>query len=133
MFFFLFKTKTAYELRISDWSSDLCSSDLIDTFAAGSSGRASSMDRQPHLFRCPGQHRHALRFIPEPTSGEYHIGLTFNPRRGRCFPAIIHHGWRSDAVYLRRQFGKTPAWSKEPGASGIASGARKSVGEGKSE
>src|SRR3546814_3427400 len=78
------------------------------------------MDRQPHLFRCPGQHRHALRFIPEPTSGEYHIGLTFNPRRGRCFPAIIHHGWRSDAVYLRRQFGKTPAWSKERGASGIA-------------
>src|SRR3546814_6944 len=27
--------------------------------------------------------------------------------------AIIHHGWRSDAVYLRRQFGKAPAWSKE--------------------
>src|SRR3546814_7576467 len=26
--FFLFKEKTAYELRISDWSSDVCSSDL---------------------------------------------------------------------------------------------------------
>src|SRR3546814_12328180 len=26
--FFLFKQKTAYELRISDWSSDVCSSDL---------------------------------------------------------------------------------------------------------
>src|SRR3546814_1966159 len=25
---FLFKQKTAYELRISDWSSDVCSSDL---------------------------------------------------------------------------------------------------------
>src|SRR3546814_19113263 len=29
VFFFFFKQKTAYELRISDWSSDVCSSDLI--------------------------------------------------------------------------------------------------------
>src|SRR3546814_15029443 len=27
--FFLFKQKTAYEMRISDWSSDVCSSDLV--------------------------------------------------------------------------------------------------------
>src|SRR3546814_6603339 len=27
--YFFFKQKTAYELRISDWSSDVCSSDLI--------------------------------------------------------------------------------------------------------
>src|SRR3546814_1255560 len=32
MFFvvFFFKQKTAYEMRISDWSSDVCSSDLAD-------------------------------------------------------------------------------------------------------
>src|SRR3546814_16631260 len=29
-FFFFFKQKTAYEMRISDWSSDVCSSDLDD-------------------------------------------------------------------------------------------------------
>src|SRR3546814_2470733 len=29
LFFFFFKHKTAYEMRISDWSSDVCSSDLI--------------------------------------------------------------------------------------------------------
>src|SRR3546814_17579421 len=29
-FFFFFKQKTAYEMRISDWSSDVCSSDLSD-------------------------------------------------------------------------------------------------------
>src|SRR3546814_9016841 len=29
MFFFFFKQKTAYEMRISDWSSDVCSSDLV--------------------------------------------------------------------------------------------------------
>src|SRR3546814_14666324 len=28
MWFFFFKQKTAYEMRISDWSSDVCSSDL---------------------------------------------------------------------------------------------------------
>src|SRR3546814_9459067 len=30
--FFVFKKKTAYELRISDWSSDVCSSDLANDF-----------------------------------------------------------------------------------------------------
>src|SRR3546814_2187613 len=29
-FFFFFKQKTAYDMRISDWSSDVCSSDLIE-------------------------------------------------------------------------------------------------------
>src|SRR3546814_4576275 len=34
MIFFFFKQKTAYEMRISDWSSDVCSSDLaaLDDF-----------------------------------------------------------------------------------------------------
>src|SRR3546814_2133113 len=32
--FFFFKQKTAYELRISDWSSDVCSSDLTVTRSA---------------------------------------------------------------------------------------------------
>src|SRR3546814_5404559 len=30
--FFFFKQKTAYEMRISDWSSDVCSSDLLRSF-----------------------------------------------------------------------------------------------------
>src|SRR3546814_12619441 len=38
IFFFFFKQKTAYEMRISDWSSDVCSSDLFaaikDSFIA---------------------------------------------------------------------------------------------------
>src|SRR3546814_17059776 len=38
---FFFKQKTAYEMRISDWSSDVCSSDLSKS-AIDSSGRASS-------------------------------------------------------------------------------------------
>src|SRR3546814_5695370 len=34
-FFFFFKQKTAYEMRISDWSSDVCSSDLPDLELVG--------------------------------------------------------------------------------------------------
>src|SRR3546814_2482160 len=34
MLFFFFKQKTAYEMRISDWSSDVCSSDLDAGVAA---------------------------------------------------------------------------------------------------
>src|SRR3546814_15470791 len=30
--FFFFKQKTAYEMRISDWSSDVCSSDLLEAY-----------------------------------------------------------------------------------------------------
>src|SRR3546814_4142480 len=38
--FFFFKQKTAYEMRISDWSSDVCSSDLVhrETFALQARG-----------------------------------------------------------------------------------------------
>src|SRR3546814_21033501 len=35
--FFFFKQKTAYEMRISDWSSDVCSSDLVIEFEQPSS------------------------------------------------------------------------------------------------
>src|SRR3546814_5758183 len=39
IFFFFVKQKTAYEMRISDWSSDVCSSDLMASGAP---------DFQPH-------------------------------------------------------------------------------------
>src|SRR3546814_1334257 len=44
-FFFFFKQKTAYEMRISDWSSDVCSSDLCgySFVVLGSAGRGESL------------------------------------------------------------------------------------------
>src|SRR3546814_2961640 len=44
--FFFFKQKTAYEMRISDWSSDVCSSDLlvITADAAGNGIAINEMD-----------------------------------------------------------------------------------------
>src|SRR3546814_8657763 len=40
---FFFKQKTAYEMRISDWSSDVCSSDLI-RYSEGWSQLSTSPD-----------------------------------------------------------------------------------------
>src|SRR3546814_2294296 len=44
---FFFKQKTAYEMRISDWSSDVCSSDLAARQAG--SGRVIAVV-QPHRY-----------------------------------------------------------------------------------
>src|SRR3546814_6583130 len=43
IFFFFFKQKTAYEMRISDWSSDVCSSDLIFICILATPDRAATM------------------------------------------------------------------------------------------
>src|SRR3546814_5873842 len=66
MLLFFFKQKTAYEMRISDWSSDVCSSDLDAprgkqevshrwTSAAGPSGRnpeiSAAAERKPDRSR----------------------------------------------------------------------------------
>src|SRR3546814_4948149 len=40
MFVFFFKQKTAYDMRISDWSSDVCSSDLANPAGARENGTA---------------------------------------------------------------------------------------------
>src|SRR3546814_1504750 len=55
MFFFFFKQKTAYEMRISDWSSDVCSSDL----RAGVVHRLRSRRDRAHRRAHPGRRRGA--------------------------------------------------------------------------
>src|SRR3546814_8411641 len=56
--FFFFKQKTAYEMRISDWSSDVCSSDLREHH----SRRARYRSCRLHLRRAAGDDtpRHAI-------------------------------------------------------------------------
>src|SRR3546814_8960820 len=50
LLFFFFKQKTAYELRISDWSSDVCSSDLAAA-ATSCRPRAKRLSTAPSLTR----------------------------------------------------------------------------------
>src|SRR3546814_5239894 len=42
--FFFFKQKTAYDMRISDWSSDVCSSDLLEDLQSQHPNRAAFPD-----------------------------------------------------------------------------------------
>src|SRR3546814_10243126 len=44
MYFFFFKQRTAYEIRISDWSSDVCSSDLISLSLVAGTTAAGAYD-----------------------------------------------------------------------------------------
>src|SRR3546814_19007196 len=73
-YFFLFKQKTAYEMRISDWSSDVCSSDLdVRKGRVRDRHRLRQFRRrvhvallehrgvEDHLREVPGLQRHALR------------------------------------------------------------------------
>src|SRR3546814_16892531 len=63
MYFFFFKQKTAYEMRISDWSSDVCSSDLpssseegfgvVDAGAAHHPAATSPGSAEPSLAASP--------------------------------------------------------------------------------
>src|SRR3546814_15634204 len=64
VFFFFFKQKTAYEMRISDWSSDVCSSDLSPSEAGrgcthppGGTHPHSMEDRPRSSTRSAGRRR----------------------------------------------------------------------------
>src|SRR3546814_5991778 len=47
---FFFKQKTAYEMRISDWSSDVCSSDLLRRARIAVDGRSVIAERPLYLM-----------------------------------------------------------------------------------
>src|SRR3546814_9131003 len=53
---FFFKQKTAYEMRISDWSSDVCSSDLPDREAGGDRGDVDRHHQTAPALRHDGLH-----------------------------------------------------------------------------
>src|SRR3546814_12411509 len=85
-FVFFFKQKTAYEMRISDWSSDVCSSDLVaaaagpatprvpavtalvETVPAGSYGDAAD---DPAIWANPGDPAASLVIATDTTAGLY--------------------------------------------------------------
>src|SRR3546814_4256511 len=76
LFFFFFKQKTAYELRISDWSSDVCSSDLL---------RRSRTSRSVDVRRFDDPDLRCLRHRKQV---EYSVGRLMPP--GRPLPDRFH-------------------------------------------
>src|SRR3546814_3722756 len=59
--FFFFKQKTAYEMRISDWSSDVCSSDLCSILASATEALNPKPD---NLY---GRNHHDTRNVRDDT------------------------------------------------------------------
>src|SRR3546814_7508585 len=73
--FFFFKQKTAYEMRISDWSSDVCSSDLpVRKYRAVISSAIS-------IHQNPNPHRVIPATSPKPAAT--------SPKPGRPLAAKI--------------------------------------------
>src|SRR3546814_2489541 len=72
--FFFFKQKTSYEMRISDWSSDVCSSDLRNAGISASAPSATTSSRVPAAT--------ASRIRAAATSGDrpLSIALSLSPR-----------------------------------------------------
>src|SRR3546814_8626219 len=83
--FFFFKQKTAYEMRISDWSSDVCSSDLPRRAGCAGEGRQGQCQgRQPgdqgiqarsgQAESADGLSRRVVRGMKKPRSEERRVG-----------------------------------------------------------
>src|SRR3546814_4260076 len=62
--FFFFKQKTAYEMRISDWSSDVCSSDLGFNWTDGAESPAAGRLLELARSDCDAD----CSFLPQPES-----------------------------------------------------------------
>src|SRR3546814_2822887 len=78
--FFFFKQKTAYEMRISDWSSDVCSSDLlfidstcikVHRTAGGANGGGLGQRYRPDTRRQKLQGSRRLRLEGSPLCADY--------------------------------------------------------------
>src|SRR3546814_17957583 len=70
--FFFFKQKTAYEMRISDWSSDVCSSDLLPdlrnpvTFEMAPAPKAEKARSKAEKSEKKKQEKSAQRQVQQP-------------------------------------------------------------------
>src|SRR3546814_5110226 len=83
---FFFKQKTAYEMRISDWSSDVCSSDLSKR-AQGSTRQFRPPRQRLHGIKGSVSTRHRQRFCPI-FAEAIHLTKT-DPQRQRSIPLSL--------------------------------------------
>src|SRR3546814_17489381 len=96
MNFFFFKQKTAYEMRISDWSSDVCSSDLSPVCSGWrwETARSSSTTR-PRDFSVLSS---TSSQTSEPPSAQYCTASLRSPRAPPdcCWPLTTWSARRSE-------------------------------------
>src|SRR3546814_9347609 len=90
---FIFKQKTAYELRISDWSSDVCSSDLVGRI--GGRRRVARLEASARVDRDVDEHRagaHRLQHVAGHKLGR--LGARDQHRADDQIGAIGRGAWR---------------------------------------
>src|SRR3546814_7068770 len=127
-YFFFFKQKTAYEMRISDWSSDVCSSDLPSASRAYGGNRPPDRRRRQiwRQDRLPDRHDQPQAASAQPPAAHRpsrrrrarYFGAGPRPFRGQPRRA----GLRSAA--RRRAGGGSASPFGEDGAEGEGPGAR---------
>src|SRR3546814_1541463 len=83
--FFFFKQKTAYEMRISDWSSDVCSSDLL---GPNGSGKSTTIRVLLGLLRADTGRVRLLGGDPWTEATELHRRLAYVPGDVTLWPKI---------------------------------------------
>src|SRR3546814_16359855 len=115
---FFFKQKTAYEMRISDWSSDVCSSDLLCDIEQREPVRRTG--KAAHAQARPG------RLMPEPGVHDAQItGHVDADGQFAQYRGVERHGWsnpvraastRSEARRVGKECGSTcrSRWSPDP-------------------
>src|SRR3546814_21108907 len=108
LFFFFFKQKTAYEMRISDWSSDVCSSDLC---AATAADVWIITDRQHPVQGTPDR----LIELDAPARIEAELSADL-PSDSRQAAELVQHRLKEGGPLLQQRLagayqGVTDAWS----------------------
>src|SRR3546814_3970419 len=103
---FFFKQKTAYEMRISDWSSDVCSSDLSPAADGSEILDTASSTRDD----CPlPQHAHILHRLnaKDRSSGEAYLAAeAHSPQAQAGLPCADVHQ-RSEERRVGKECGST--------------------------
>src|SRR3546814_14529433 len=91
--FFFFKQKTAYEMRISDWSSDVCSSDLL---CQKGDGGILTVSTSPSL---------AVKWLI-PRLGRFYQGHPEVDLRIRPDPAVVDLPAEADSIDMAIRLGQ---------------------------
>src|SRR3546814_12010585 len=93
-----FRQETAYEMRISDWSSDVCSSDLPDQLRASRRGnddiRRSAYVGEIHCVPVADDDRASLLQEQQGNRLAHDIGLADHD--GPLAPEVGHHALKKD-------------------------------------
>src|SRR3546814_10031188 len=122
---FFFKQKSAYEMRISDWSSDVCSSDLL-----GPQGDAGAVE----IRKIAGAHIDRAKAGPHVAPVEQ-VEIDVNAQRGGKRGGVVEIGGGRHAALqaVRRRIAR-PEKDRLPGGQGLKGGQlRISTEEPKSE